>query len=127
MEAQKEKEKGWFKNNILYFAPIVIFIVGLFEYSFETSFHILAVLYIYLIGTFEVLFGIFLILFEIRQFKNSFKKFYTKKRVLSTIVILISMITYILIFGYNESILYAVSVGAALSIMQPIFIKFLYT
>lgn len=130
MEAQIEKEKSWFKKNILYFAPIVIFVVGVFEYSFATSFRILAVLYIYLIGTYEVLFRIFMTvldIFENKDPKSVLNKFNSRKRVISYICILIAMATYILVFGYNESILYAVSVGATLSILQPIFIKLLYT
>src|SRR5690554_2169647 len=105
MEAHIEKEKSWFKKNILYFAPIVIFIVSVFEYSLNTSFHILAILYIYLIGTFEVLFRFFttvLDIFEYKSLKNTFNKFYSGKRVLSNVAILIAMATYILVFGYNE-------------------------
>ena len=130
MEAHIEKEKSWFKKNILYFAPIVIFIVGVFEYSFDASFQIVAVLYIYLIGTFEVLFRLFMAVLDIFENKNpksALNKFYSWKRVISYIAILIAMVTYILVFGYHESILYAISVGTTLSILQPIFIKLLYT
>lgn len=118
--------KNWIQHNANYLWPVLVFFMAWVEYSAEEAFYILVVIYLYLIGTFEVLSNLVItILDEIqtKSVKASFQKYYTQKRCLSNVAIVLVMVGFAWVFDVGQAMRYAVAVGMTLAILIPIFVK----
>lgn len=115
---------NWTKKNSKYLWPLIILLIGWIEYSFQEALLILIIVYLYILGTFEVLncfIHMILNAIQFKSVKNSFQKNYTSNKLIFHCSILLGIVLIAKILDNESGIRIAIVLGVTLAILVHVY------